>query len=62
MNLFTLVIYILIELKKRDDRDMQRSVAPLKPADQALVLDSTSLSIQQVLETVLEEARHKGLR
>ncbi|MCJ8300638.1 MAG: (d)CMP kinase, partial [Pseudomonadales bacterium] len=53
---------ILIDLKKRDDRDMQRAVAPLKPADQALVLDSTSLSIAQVLETVLEEARHKGLR
>ncbi|EPJ47775.1 MAG: cytidylate kinase [Osedax symbiont Rs2] len=53
---------ILIDLKKRDDRDMQRAVAPLKPAEQALVLDSTSLSIQQVLETVLEEARHKGLR
>ena len=53
---------ILIDLKKRDERDMQRAVAPLKPADQALVLDSTSLSIAQVLETVLEEARHKGLR
>ena len=53
---------ILIDLKKRDERDMQRAVAPLKPAEQALVLDSTSLSIQQVLETVLEEARHKGLR
>ncbi len=53
---------ILIDLKKRDERDMQRAVAPLKPADQALVLDSTSLSIEQVLEIVLEEARHKGLR
>lgn len=53
---------ILVDLKQRDERDMQRAVAPLRPAEQALVLDSTSLTIDQVLEIVLEEARHKGLR
>ena len=53
---------ILADLKQRDERDMQRAVAPLKPAEDALVLDSTSLTIDQVLEAVLEEARHKGLR
>jgi cytidylate kinase len=53
---------ILNDLKKRDERDTQRAVAPLRPAEQALVLDSTSLSIDEVLEIVLEEARHKGLR
>jgi cytidylate kinase len=53
---------ILIDLKERDARDTQRTTAPLRPADEALVLDSTSLSIEQVLEIVLEEARHKGLR
>jgi len=53
---------ILADLKKRDERDMQRAVAPLKPAEEALVLDSTELSIETVLEMILEEARHKGLR
>jgi len=53
---------ILTDLQQRDERDMQRAVAPLKPAEDALVLDSTSLTIDQVLEAVLEEARHKGLR
>ncbi len=53
---------ILAELIKRDERDMERAVAPLRPAEHALVLDSTSLTIDQVLEIVLEEARHKGLR
>jgi cytidylate kinase len=53
---------ILNDLKKRDERDTQRAVAPLRPAEQAIVLDSTSLSIDEVLEIVLEEARHKGLR
>ncbi|MGB1236960.1 MAG: (d)CMP kinase [Pseudomonadales bacterium] len=53
---------ILNDLQERDRRDMQRAVAPLKPAEDALVLDSTDLSIERVLEIVLEEARHKGLR
>lgn len=53
---------ILNDLIQRDERDMQRAVAPLKPAEDALVLDSTELSIEQVLEAVLEDARHKGLR
>jgi cytidylate kinase len=53
---------ILVELKKRDERDTQRAVAPLRPAEEAIMLDSTSLTIEQVLEIVLEEARHRGLR
>jgi cytidylate kinase len=53
---------ILADLINRDERDMQRTVAPLKPAEQALILDSTELSIEKVLEMILEEARHKGLR
>ncbi|WP_293267635.1 (d)CMP kinase [Neptunomonas sp.] len=53
---------ILGDLQQRDARDMNRSVAPLKPASDALVLDSTSMSIEEVLSAVLEEVRHKGLR
>jgi cytidylate kinase len=41
---------------------MNRSVAPLRPADDAVILDSTSMSIDEVMKTVLEQARHKGLR
>ena len=53
---------ILEDIRARDDRDMNRSVAPLRPADDAVILDSTSLSIEEVMKTVLEQARHKGLR
>ncbi|SIT08710.1 (d)CMP kinase [Neptunomonas antarctica] len=53
---------IMNDLQERDARDMNRSVAPLKPASDALVLDSTSMTIEAVLNTVLEEVRHKGLR
>ncbi|WP_305811334.1 (d)CMP kinase [Photobacterium leiognathi] len=44
---------LLSEIQERDCRDRNRAVAPLRPADDALVLDSTELSIEQVLEKVL---------
>ncbi len=53
---------ILRDIKARDSRDMNRPVAPLKPAGDAIRLDSTSMSIDEVLQAVLEEARHKGVR
>lgn len=42
------------DLEARDARDMSRSVAPLKPAPDALSLDSSELSIEQVVEQVLQ--------
>lgn len=53
---------ILKDIQARDERDMNRSVAPLKPAADAIVLDTTVMSITEVLAAVMEEARHKGLR
>jgi len=50
---------LLSEIKERDDRDRNRSIAPLVPATDALVLDSTSMSIEQVIEKALDYARHK---
>ncbi|MGO1692099.1 MAG: (d)CMP kinase [Marinobacter sp.] len=41
---------VLEEIRVRDERDMNRSAAPLKPADDAQVIDSTGLSIQEVLD------------
>lgn len=40
---------LLEEIRVRDERDMNRSAAPLKPADDAQVIDSTGLSIEEVL-------------
>jgi len=53
---------ILEDIQARDARDMNRDVAPLKPASDAVILDSTQLSIDDVLAAVLEQARHRGLR
>ena len=45
------------DIKDRDDRDTNRSTSPLKPAEDALVLDSTLLSIEQVLKIILDQVR-----
>lgn len=47
---------LLSEITERDERDRNRTVAPLVPAEDALVIDSTGLSIDKVLEKVLEHA------
>lgn len=52
---------LLEEIQARDARDIQRSVSPLKPADDALVLDSTELSIEQVLERILSEVARRDI-
>ena len=44
---------LLSEIQARDERDMNRAVAPLKPASDAYMLDSTNKSIEQVLDEVL---------
>ncbi|MFB1011386.1 MAG: (d)CMP kinase [Thiopseudomonas sp.] len=49
------------EIRARDERDSNREVAPLKPADDAVVLDSTTLTIEQVVERILAEATARGL-
>lgn len=52
---------LLDEIRARDERDMQRAVAPLKPALDAIQLDSTEMSIDQVLERILDEVARRDL-
>jgi cytidylate kinase len=52
---------LLDEIRARDERDTQRAVAPLKPAHDAILLDSTKLSIEQVLERILGELAAREL-
>ena len=47
---------VLEEIRVRDERDMNRSAAPLKPADDAQVIDSTGLSIEDVLDRCMAAA------
>lgn len=43
---------ILTEILQRDDRDKNRAVAPLVPADDAVIVDSTGLTKQQVIRKI----------
>jgi len=45
----------LEEVKRRDAQDSSRVVAPLKPAEDARLLDSSEMGIDQVVERVLED-------
>jgi 3-phosphoshikimate 1-carboxyvinyltransferase len=44
---------LLADLKARDARDMNRAHAPLKPAEDAVLLDNSDLDIEQSVQTVL---------
>lgn len=49
---------ILKMIEERDWRDSHRAVSPLKPADDAVVIDTSNLNLQQVTDTVLEKIQH----
>jgi cytidylate kinase len=52
---------LLADIQARDERDSQRSVSPLLAAADALVLDSTKLTIEEVQQRILAEAGARGL-
>ena len=52
---------LLKEIKTRDARDMERSSSPLVPAEDAIVLDTTSSSIEDVVSHVMSLAQARQL-
>ncbi|WP_207063743.1 (d)CMP kinase [Motiliproteus sp. SC1-56] len=52
---------VLEDIQARDDRDINRPVAPLKPANDAVVIDSTSMSIEAVLDCVVAQVKDNCL-
>jgi cytidylate kinase len=51
---------LLREQQIRDERDAARDLAPMKPADDAIVLDSTPLSPEEVAERMEEQVRRRA--
>jgi len=49
------------EIHRRDQLDAQRKVSPLVPAEDAICIDSTHLTAEEVVEQILELAREKML-
>lgn len=52
---------LLDDITARDERDMNRSIAPLRPAEDAVLIDSSHMSIESVLEAVQLQARERKL-
>jgi cytidylate kinase len=55
---------VLADIRARDDRDMNRAVAPLKPAPDAVLLDTTHLGIDPAVRAAIDivEAVRAGRR
>lgn len=47
------------DIIERDNRDMNRVIAPLKQAEDAVLVDSSDMSIAQVVDTILTSAKNK---
>ncbi len=52
---------ILTQIIARDERDSKRNVAPSKPADDAIVIDSSTLTIDEVFQHILQLCQDKSL-
>ena len=51
---------VLEEQEARDRRDAARDIAPMVPAADAILLDSTHLTLEQVIDRMEEEVRHRA--
>ena len=51
---------VLADIIRRDDYDSSRASSPLKPAEDAVMLDSTKLSIEEVVEKICDLARERN--
>jgi len=52
---------LIEQVRTRDDRDMSRDASPLVPAEDAVELDTSEQTIQEVTDTVLNLVVFKGL-
>ena len=48
------------ELRKRDEQDMTRVLAPLGPAEDAIVIDTTNVTVEQVVEKMVRTIERGG--
>ena len=50
----------LREIRERDDRDASRDVAPMRAADDAVIVDSSDLGLDEVIDEMAAEVRRRG--
>ena len=52
---------LLEDIEERDERDSNRDVSPLVPAEDAIVIDSTASTIEDVFDQVMQKVNERGL-
>ena len=50
------------DIRARDEQDMNREHSPLRQAADAVLIDSSAMTIQEVIDAIIREAENKGLR
>lgn len=53
-GIYASIAALIGEIKERDERDSNRPIAPLRPAADALIIDSSQLNPEQVLHLILQ--------
>ena len=48
------------DIIERDNRDMTRAIAPLRQAEDAVLIDSSHMTIEEVIEAMIDAAKSKG--
>lgn len=52
---------VMEDIRRRDERDAKRDTAPLRPADDAVMVDTTGLTVEQVVELLVRRCREAGV-
>ena len=47
------------DLRQRDSQDRLRALAPLKPADDAVIIDSSALTVEQVVQSMVDHMKNR---
>ena len=50
---------LLAEMKERDERDSTRAASPLRPAEDAVMLDSSDMTAEEVAQLIVDMARRR---
>ena len=53
---------IKADIEKRDYQDMHREIAPLKQAEDAVLVDSSDMTIEEVVNQIVSLAKERGAK
>jgi len=54
------LLQVAEEIRIRDERDMNRDISPLRQAEDAILVDTSDMGVEEVIETIMKIAKEKG--